>query len=111
VYGPLLVNMLARGKTPILPLRELERRGYKIAVSPIESLLVTARAVQRLCRTFLDEGRVDHLVPERMADFAEVKQLLGLDGFLAVRSGLESEPPAEGVFEDEDDSHDCGGEG
>lgn len=91
VRGPLLVNMLAAGKTPILPLPELERLGYKIAVSPIESLLVTARAIETLCAAFLQEGRVDHLVPERMAGFDEVKQLLGLEGYLSVRPDLENE--------------------
>src|SRR5438094_5679294 len=39
VKHPLLVNMLTGGVTPILPVAELERLGYKIVVCPIESLL------------------------------------------------------------------------
>src|SRR5439155_4043474 len=44
VPGPLLVNMLTGGVTPILSVAELEQLGYKIVVCPIESLLVTGLA-------------------------------------------------------------------
>jgi 2,3-dimethylmalate lyase len=89
VRYPLLVNMLTGGKTPILPVRDLEQMGYKIAVCPIESLLVTARAMQALCQALQREGRVDTLVGPAMASFAEVKEILGLDSFLNMRSELE----------------------
>jgi 2-methylisocitrate lyase-like PEP mutase family enzyme len=80
--------MLTGGKTPILPVPELERLGYKIAVCPIETLLVTARAVQHLARAFIEEGRVDTLPADRMASFGEVKQILGVEEFLGMREGL-----------------------
>jgi 2,3-dimethylmalate lyase len=88
VEGPLLLNILTGGKTPIVPLPEASRMGYKIAVAPIESLLVTARAVRDLCATFLEEGRVDGLAPERMATFAEVKEALGLEQYMRLRERL-----------------------
>jgi 2-methylisocitrate lyase-like PEP mutase family enzyme len=89
VRYPLLANMLTGGKTPILPVRNLEQMGYKIAVCPIESLLVTARAMQALCQALQREGRVDTLVGPAMASFTEVKEILGLDTFLNLRSELE----------------------
>jgi 2-methylisocitrate lyase-like PEP mutase family enzyme len=89
VRYPLLANMLTGGKTPILPVRDLEQMGYKIAVCPIESLLVTARAMQALCQALQREGRVDTLVGPAMASFTEVKEILGLDTFLNLRSELE----------------------
>jgi 2,3-dimethylmalate lyase len=89
VRYPLLANMLTGGKTPILPVRDLEQMGYKIAVCPIESLLVTARAMQALCQALQREGRVDTLVGPTMASFADVKEILGLDTFLNLRSELE----------------------
>jgi 2-methylisocitrate lyase-like PEP mutase family enzyme len=88
VRHPLLVNMLTGGVTPILPVDELGRLGYKIVVCPIESLLVTATAVQRLIRALLTRGRVD-LPPEEMMTFAQVKDLLGLDEVLDLRERLE----------------------
>jgi 2-methylisocitrate lyase-like PEP mutase family enzyme len=87
VARPLLVNMLTGGVTPILPADELGRLGYKIVVCPIESLLVTATAVQRLIQTLLTRGRVDLPAPEMMT-FAQIKELLELDRVLDLRNRL-----------------------
>jgi 2,3-dimethylmalate lyase len=87
VRTPLLVNMLTGGATPILPVEELGRMGYKVVVCPIESLLVTAVAVGRLIDALLETGRVDH-VEGGMISFAEVKKLLGLDELLGLRDRL-----------------------
>jgi len=88
VRYPLLVNMLTGGATPILPVAELEKLGYKIVVCPIESLLVAGAAIQRLIQTLLDRGRVD-LPAEEMMTFAQVKKILGLDEVLGLRQRLE----------------------
>lgn len=89
VPRPCLVNMLTGGVTPILSVDELGEMGYKIVVCPIESLLVTATAVQRLIDALLRTGRVDGV--RDMMTFAEVKQLLGLDAWLNLR---DPGPPA-----------------
>jgi 2-methylisocitrate lyase-like PEP mutase family enzyme len=91
VRYPLLVNMLTGGVTPILPVAELQQLGYKIIVCPIESLLVTGAAMLRLINALLAKGRVDQPDTE-MLTFAQVKQLLGLDEVLALRSKLKSSP-------------------
>jgi 2-methylisocitrate lyase-like PEP mutase family enzyme len=88
VNHPLLVNMLTGGATPILPVDELERLGYKIVVCPIESLLVAGKAIQRLIAAFLARGRAD-LPADEMLTFAEVKQILGLEQVLGLRAKLE----------------------
>ena len=85
---PLLVNMLSGGVTPILPVAELGRLGYKIVVCPIESLLVTAKAMQRLIEALLTRGRVD-LPAGEMMTFAEIKKLLGLDEVMGLRGKLD----------------------
>ncbi len=87
VRHPLLVNMLSGGVTPILSVDELQRLGYKIVVCPIESLLVTGVAIQRLIDALLSRGRVDLPVQEMMT-FAKIKQLLGLDDVLDLRNRL-----------------------
>lgn len=86
---PLLVNMLSGGITPILPVDELGQLGYKIVVCPIESLLVTAVAVQRLIQALLTRGRVD-LPSTEMLTLAQIKDLLGLDDVLSLRDRLQS---------------------
>ncbi len=83
VNKPLLVNMLTGGVTPILPAGELQEMGYKIIVCPIESLMVTAVAMQKLIQAILTEGRVDQV--EGMMSFAEIKEILGLDEVLGLR--------------------------
>jgi 2-methylisocitrate lyase-like PEP mutase family enzyme len=91
VKYPLLVNMLSGGVTPILPVEELGRLGYKIVVCPIETLLVTGRAVQRLIEALMTRGRCD--LPESdMMTFAEVKKVLGLDDVMGLRGALERQP-------------------
>ena len=89
VRYPLLVNMLTGGATPILPVNELEKLGYKVVVCPIESLLVAGTAIQKLIKTLHDGGRVD-LPAAEMMTFAEVKNILGLDDVLGLRQRLES---------------------
>src|SRR6185437_13929795 len=88
VRHPLLVNMLTGGVTPILTVEELERLGYKIAVCPIETLLVAGKAIQRVIQALLTRGRTD-LPASEMMTFAEVKQVLGLDDVLSLRGKLE----------------------
>jgi 2-methylisocitrate lyase-like PEP mutase family enzyme len=89
VKYPLLVNMLSGGVTPILTVDELGKLGYKIVVCPIESLLVTATAMQKLIAALLQRGRVD-LPAGEMMTFAQIKGLLGLDEVLGLRSRLTS---------------------
>jgi 2-methylisocitrate lyase-like PEP mutase family enzyme len=86
VRYPLLVNMLTGGKTPILPVNRLGEMGFKIAVCPIESLLVTAHAMQRLVNALKATGRVDQT--EGMVSFDEVKEILGVEGFLGLRESV-----------------------
>lgn len=81
VDAPLFVNMLTGGVTPILSVPELEKLGYKIAVTSIDSLLVTAKAMRDLCTEWKEKGRVDHLTSEPIS-FAEIKELLGVQRYL-----------------------------
>ncbi len=90
VRHPLLVNMLTGGVTPILPVEELGRLGYKIVVCPIETLLAAGAAVRRVIGSLLNRGRAD-LPPEDMMTFAEVKKVLGLDEVLGVRDRVEKQ--------------------
>jgi len=87
VCAPLLVNMLTGGKTPNPPYPDLEKMGYKIAVYPIESLLVCAKALQELAQSLLTKGSVDSY-KHRMLSFAEIKDILGLEQFLKLNKTL-----------------------
>ncbi|HUQ69128.1 MAG TPA: isocitrate lyase/phosphoenolpyruvate mutase family protein, partial [Planctomycetaceae bacterium] len=78
---PQLANMLVGGATPILSADELGRMGFKICVSPVESLGVTGFAVRALAKVMRDAGRVDGLASQ-MLSFAELKDVLGVSEWL-----------------------------
>jgi 2,3-dimethylmalate lyase len=78
VRYPLFANMLVGGKTPIVPVQDLEAMGYKFAVSPIETLMVCGDAMRSMMSVFRKEGRLDHHLLGKMS-FEEIKDLLKLD--------------------------------
>jgi 2-methylisocitrate lyase-like PEP mutase family enzyme len=81
INKPQLANMLVGGATPILSADELETLGFRIVVSPVESLAMTAFAIRELAEAMLLDGRVDGLAG-KMVPFAELKRILGVERFL-----------------------------
>lgn len=77
IHKPQLANMLVGGLTPILSATELGQLGFKIVVSPVESLAITAHAVTKLTQGMLEQGRVDDL-KDQMWSFEKLKQSLGV---------------------------------
>ncbi len=77
VRAPMLANMLTGGKTPILSREELTELGFKIAVYPIESLMVLARSFRRALQALRSDGSLQS-VQDDLATFGELKEILGL---------------------------------
>ena len=88
VEHPKFVNMLAFGKTPILSAAELEEMGFKMMVAPIDSVLLTARLMRELAEAFRRDGHTMTLA-DRMVEFEEIKEILGVNDFLSLRGNLE----------------------
>ncbi len=86
---PQLANMLVGGATPILSASDLDQLGFRICVSPVESLAIAGFAVRALAQAMQSEGRVDGL-SDRMLSFAELKQTLGVAESLSMRERFES---------------------
>ena len=86
---PKFVNMLTGGKTPILTAKELEQMGYKIVVYPIDTLLVTAKAVMELTKALMETGTT-LAMRDRMIAFDELKEILGVDEWLGLRDALKA---------------------
>ena len=53
---PQLANMLPGGDTPLLPLAELEKIGFKVAVDPTSTLALTGYAVRAFAQAWLGDG-------------------------------------------------------
>ncbi|CAN5765188.1 isocitrate lyase/PEP mutase family protein [soil metagenome] len=81
------VNMLAFGKTPILSVTDLEQMGFKIMVAPIDSVLLTAKAMREMAEIFARDGHTQALA-EKMAGFDQIKSILGVREFLSLRDEL-----------------------
>lgn len=85
---PKFVNMLMFGKTPILSAQELEAMGFKLVVAPIDSVLLAAQSMRDLAETFMRDGDT-RAMAERMVDFEEIKRILGLPDYLALRDRMQ----------------------
>lgn len=88
VEYPKFVNMLAFGKTPILSAAELEEMGFKMMVAPIDSVLLMAKVMREMAEVFKRDGHTKALY-DQMVDFDEIKSILGLGDYLALRGYLE----------------------
>ena len=88
---PKFANMLSFGKTPLLEASELEKMGFKFVVAPIETLLVSARAIEQLARTFLKTGSSEPH-KDSMMSFDELKEVLELEKYLRLREENDGGP-------------------
>ncbi|MGL5096660.1 MAG: hypothetical protein ACRDD1_13785, partial [Planctomycetia bacterium] len=83
-------NMLTGSRTPMLTVDEVRGMGYRMVLWPIESILITATAIQKLVKTILDKGSLAEITGD-MASFRDIQDLLGLPGILNVREKIEKQ--------------------
>jgi len=74
--GPLMINQIERGKTPLLPAPELQRLGFKIAAYALTTLMASVRAVQTALQA-LRRGASPESYVNDIATFEELDELLG----------------------------------
>jgi 2-methylisocitrate lyase-like PEP mutase family enzyme len=75
VPGYKMVNNIEQGRTPLLPLPELEAMGYKISVWPLTLLNVSILAMREALHC-LREGRAP-----RTLDFEAIKETVGFSEY------------------------------
>lgn len=73
---PLLANMVEGGKTPILPLQELEQKGYRIVIFPGGTARYTASRLQDYYSSLKQHGTTEPLWPQ-MLNFDQLNELIG----------------------------------
>ena len=71
-----MANMVEGGDTPILPPRELEAIGYRIAAYPLTLLNASLRA-QEQALAALARGET----PPGLMSFAELRERVGFDAY------------------------------
>ena len=79
---PLLYNFVETGKSPLIPVADLERIGYKIVIFPITALSVAAAAVSHAMKELRQRGTTAGLV-EGMTTLNECFEIVGLSEMLA----------------------------
>ena len=86
---PLVANMVEDGKTPYLPVRDLEELGFKLAIYPVSALLAVTARLQSVYATLL-EGEGLPQGTERVT-FRRYNELIGLPEMLAEAAKLDGE--------------------
>ena len=76
--GPLLINQVEGGRTPILPPTDLAALGYKIAIHPVTALLGAAAAMERIYAALKAHGTAGE-VESRLYDFDRFSRLMGFE--------------------------------
>ena len=74
---PVLANMVEGGRTPFLPVQELQGLGYDLVIFPTASTYLVTKALTRLMTVLKETGTTASLIPE-MITFEEFNDLIGL---------------------------------
>jgi 2-methylisocitrate lyase-like PEP mutase family enzyme len=83
IDAPLVINMFAGGKTPLLTAARLRELGYALMIVPSDLQRAAIHGMQRAAETLLREGSTASFA-ESMVSFAEREQLVGLDQYVAL---------------------------
>jgi 2,3-dimethylmalate lyase len=73
---PLMLNQIENGKTPLLPVKQLEKLGYKIVAYALTALMASVKAMQQTLATLRQEGSAQSYLHD-IATFEELNLLLG----------------------------------
>lgn len=77
---PLMTNMVLKGGlTPLLPVKELEDIGYKIAIYPNLAWTAAIKAMQGVLKELRDKGCIKD--EERLVSFQEMFEIVGISSF------------------------------
>ncbi|MCG8618912.1 MAG: isocitrate lyase/phosphoenolpyruvate mutase family protein, partial [Desulfobacterales bacterium] len=88
-----MANMIAGGKTPVLPPEELHSIGFRIAAYPLTLL---SAAMTAMVNALADLKKGKH--PEDIMDFPELRQRVGFDDYykMEARYAASSRSPEKG---------------
>ena len=81
---PVLYNFVETGKSPLLPVAELEELGFKLVIFPISAMLAALKTMTDLMSELRETGTTAHLVADRMVSIQECFDTVGLTDMLAL---------------------------
>lgn len=74
--APKLINMFYGGKTPLVPLQQLQQLGYKIVIIPSDLQRAAIYAMQQVLHAILQHGDSSSLA-NQLTSFAEREKIIG----------------------------------
>jgi 2-methylisocitrate lyase-like PEP mutase family enzyme len=80
---PLLYNFVERGKSPLIPVAQLEALGFKIVIFPGSLMLSVCTMAQRILREIRQHGTTANLLGE-MESVVDLFNLMGMQEVLAL---------------------------
>jgi methylisocitrate lyase len=83
VHVPLLYNFVEHGKSPLLPVDELQRLGFKMVIFPGSIMLAVLPLVRQILAEIKQRGTTDVLL-DRMTNVVELFETMGLSDMLAL---------------------------
>jgi 2-methylisocitrate lyase-like PEP mutase family enzyme len=86
---PLLANMVEGGKTPILACDDLSAMGFKLVITPGSMVRAYTFMAQEFLRHLQQNGTTT-LFRDRMMDFTQINDLLGLPSLMEAGTGYEN---------------------
>lgn len=82
---PLLYNFVEHGKSPLIPVAELEALGFKMVIFPGSLMLSVYTLAQRVLREIRQHGTTANLV-EEMGSVVDLFNLMGMHEVLALEA-------------------------
>jgi 2,3-dimethylmalate lyase len=83
IHVPLLYNFVEHGKSPLLPVAELERLGFKMVIFPGSIMLAVLPLVRQILGQIKQHGTTTVLL-DRMTNVVELFETMGLSDMLAL---------------------------
>uniref|UniRef100_A0A7S4NZF5 Carboxyvinyl-carboxyphosphonate phosphorylmutase n=1 Tax=Paramoeba aestuarina TaxID=180227 RepID=A0A7S4NZF5_9EUKA len=99
VEGPKMANLMENGKTPLLPLPELEKMGFAISVHPLSLLSTMVKGCEE---TLQDMKQDKDLTPHMLPSFKRLKTVVGFDAYFEEEKQLLEERGKEGNEEEKE---------
>ncbi len=87
---PLLYNFVEHGKSPLLPVPELQRLGFKIVIFPGSIMLAVLPLVRKILGEIQQRGTTEVLL-DQMSNVVELFETVGLSEMLALDARVASE--------------------
>jgi 2,3-dimethylmalate lyase len=77
---PLMANMVETGRTPLMPVKELQAMGFKLIIYPVSLLFAATKSMFKVARDLRANGTTGHNLDECMP-FNDFTDFIGLPAY------------------------------